>query len=157
MAQSLIPVFYSAAMVSGAVAALVFGRLLDKYGRPIVLLAFFLSAMFAPFVFLGSFGFALAGMVLWGIGMGAQDSLLKALLADTIPAERRSTGFGVFDAGFGISWFIGSAAMGLIYGLSIPGLVVLSIVLQLAAMPFFFSVRAGSLAVSDPCPTRDLK
>jgi hypothetical protein len=140
--QNLIPIFYSAAMASGAGAALVFGRLFDKCGRPIVLLAFFLSSLFAPFVFFGSFGFALAGMVLWGIGMGVQDSLLKALLADTIPTERRSTAFALFDTGFGISWFIGSAAMGLVYGLSIPGLVILSVVLQLAALPLFLSVKS---------------
>jgi MFS family permease len=76
---------------------------------PILLLAFLLSAFFAPFVFLGGFGLALVGMMLWGLGMGAQDSVLKAALADVIPPEKRSTAFGVFDAGFGIAWFTGSA------------------------------------------------
>ena len=79
--QSLVPVFYSAAMVTSAIAALIFGKLLDKIGLPAVLAAFFLGAFFAPCVFLGGFGFALAGMILWGVGMGAQDALLKAMVA----------------------------------------------------------------------------
>ena len=47
--------------------------------------------------------------------MGAQDSLLKAVLVDVIPSEKRSTAFGVFDTGFGIAWFAGSAIMGWAY------------------------------------------
>lgn len=132
---NVVPVFYSAAMVAGALASLVFGRLLDKVGAPILGLAFFLGALFAPCVFLGGFSLALAGMILWGIGMGAQDSLLKAVLAGVVPPETRSTAFGVFDTAFGIAWFAGSAAMGLLYDKSIPGLVAFSVVLQLAALP----------------------
>ena len=145
VSQSSIPALYSVAMVSEAVASLVFGRLLDKYGRPVVLTAFSLPVLYAPFVFLGGFGFALAGMLLWGIGMASQNSLLKALLAGIVPSDRRGTGFGLFDTGFGIAWFIGSAAMGLTYSLSIPGLVLLSVVLQLTALPFFaFAVNRTS-------------
>jgi MFS family permease len=137
VAQSLVPVFYSAAMVTSALAALVFGKLLDKLGRPAVVLAFFLGAFFAPCVFLGGSALALVGMILWGIGMGAQDSLLKAMLSGVIPPDKRSTAFGVFDTIFGVAWFAGSAAMGWLYDKSIPGLIIFSVALQLAALPFF--------------------
>ncbi len=153
--QSLIPVFYSAAMVTGAITPLFFGKLFDKQSRDreeasrgasqgglfIVLVAFLLSALFAPFVFLGGFGLALAGMILWGLGMGAQDSLLRALLSGVIPSDKRSTAFGVFDTVFGIAWFAGSAAMGLLYDRSIPALVIFSVALQLTALPFFVLAR----------------
>ena len=135
--QSLIPVFYSAAMLTGAISALFFGKLLDKIGLPIVLLAFFLGALFAPCVFCGGFSVALVGMILWGLGMGAQDSLLRAVLSPTIPRDKRSTAFGVFDTFFGVAWFAGSAVMGLLYDKSIFALVIFSVVLQLAALPFF--------------------
>jgi MFS family permease len=134
----MIPVLYAAAMASGALSSLVFGRMLDKLGLPVLLLAISLSALFAPFVFLGGFTLALIGMVLWGIGMGAQDSLLKAVLANVVPAEKRSTAFGVFDTGFGVAWFLGSAAMGLLYDKSILVLVLFSVVLQIAALPVLF-------------------
>jgi predicted MFS family arabinose efflux permease len=122
----------------GAIAALVFGRLLDKVGLPILILAFFLSAFFAPFVFLGGASVALIGMTLWGIGMGAQDSLLKAVLTKVVSAGKRSTAFGLFDTSFGIAWFLGSAAMGVLYDKSISTLIVFSVVAQLAALPVLF-------------------
>jgi predicted MFS family arabinose efflux permease len=80
-------------------------------------------------------------VLLWGIGMGAQDSSLKALLAGIVRAERRSTAFGVFDTAFGVAWFAGSAAMGLLYERSIVGVVLFSVVLQLTALPVFYVAR----------------
>jgi len=76
--------------------------------------------------------------------MGAQDSLLKAVLTSVVSAAKRSTAFGVFDTGFGIAWFIGSAALGFLYDRSIPGLVILSVVLHLLALPVFFLARRRS-------------
>jgi predicted MFS family arabinose efflux permease len=138
VAQSVIPVFYAAAMATGALSSLVFGRMLDKIGLPVLLLAFLLSALFTPFVFLGGFTLALIGMILWGTGMGAQDSLLKAVLADVVPIEKRSMAFGLFDTGFGIAWFLGSAAMGFLYDKSIAALILFSVMLQIAALPVLF-------------------
>lgn len=131
------PVFYSVAMASGAIASLAFGRLFDKIGIRALLLAFFASALFAPCVFAGGFALALIGMILWGIGMGAQDSLLKAAIARLVPPQGRSVSFGLFDAGFGVAWFIGSAAMGLLYEKSIVALIIFSVALQLFALPIF--------------------
>ena len=139
--QSVIPIFYSAAMVTGALAALVFGKLLDKIGMSAVVSAFFISAFFSPCVFLGGFGFALAGMILWGIGMGAQDALLKAVLAGVIPATKRSTAYGLFDTVFGFAWFAGSAMMGLLYDKSVPAMIIFSVALQLASLPVFIFAR----------------
>lgn len=144
VSQNVIPVFYAVAMGVGAIAALVFGRLLDRVGLPILILAFFLSAFFAPFVFLGGANVALIGMMLWGIGMGAQDSLLKAVLTKVVSAGKRSTAFGLFDTSFGIAWFLGSAAMGFLYDKSISTLIVFSVVAQLAALPVFIWGRRES-------------
>jgi len=78
VAPNLIPLLYAVAMATSALTSLLFGRLFDKFGGNIALLASFISATFAPFVFLGGSLFALLGMILWGIGMGAQGSLLQA-------------------------------------------------------------------------------
>jgi MFS family permease len=139
--QDLIPAYYSAAMVTGALAALLIGRLLDTRGLRVPLVAFLLSAFSAPLLFFGGAAVALAGMILWGIGMGAQDSALKALLAAISPRERRGAAFGVFDTGFGIAWFVGSVAMGFLYEHSLLMVVVLSMVLQLAALPLLLIAR----------------
>lgn len=135
VSQDMIPVFYAVAMVTGAVAAPVLGKLLDKVGLPVLLFAFAAPAFFAPLIFLRSAGFELVGMILWGLGMGAQNSCLKATLAKIIPSEKRGTGFGVFDTGFGVAWFAGSATMGLLYDKSIPALVIFSVTLQVLALP----------------------
>lgn len=122
-------------MAAGAITNLVFGRLFDRVGFPVVAITFLLGAFFAPFVFLGQFWLILTGMVLWGVGMGAQNSILKAMLAKVISATRRSTGFGLFYALFGVGWFAGSAVMGLLYDRSITLLIMFSVVPQLAAVP----------------------
>jgi MFS family permease len=139
--EGLIPVFYAVAMATGAVASLVFGKLLDKLGFPVLLVAFGIPAFFAPLAFLRTTNLELFGMILWGMGMGAQDSCLKAVLSHVIPAQKRSTGFGVFDTGFGIAWFAGSAIMGFLYDKSIPALVLFSVILQLLALPVFAFAR----------------
>jgi predicted MFS family arabinose efflux permease len=145
IAPNLIPVFYAVAMAAGALASLVLGRLLDKVGLPALLLAFSLQALSAPLVFLGGSRMALAGVVLWGIGLGAQDSSLKAVVAGIVPPEKRGTAFGVFDFGFGVAWFLGSAVMGLLYERSVLTLVLFSSVLQLAALPILsFAKRQES-------------
>lgn len=137
VATQWIPILYAVAMAVAGVSSLFFGRLLDKVGFIVTPIAFFLGAFFAPFVFLGKFLLAFIGMILWGIGMGAQDSLLKAVLSNLVSKEKRSTAFGVFDTSFGIAWFLGSATMGILYTTSIPAMIIFSVVLQLAALPVF--------------------
>ena len=81
---------------------------------------------------------ALIGMIFWGIGMSAQGSLFQAMLTGIIPPQKRSTAFGLFDTGYGIAWFVGSAVMGLLYEKSVLAVALFSVSLQLAAIPIFF-------------------
>ncbi|PYJ63855.1 MAG: MFS transporter [Verrucomicrobia bacterium] len=135
---NLIPVFYAVAMASSALASIPLGRLFDRFGPNISLFAFLISAAAAPFVFLGTSIAALIGMVFWGIGMSAQGSLFQAMLTGVIPPQKRSTAFGLFDTGYGIAWFVGSAVMGLLYDRSVLAVALFSVILQLTALPVFF-------------------
>jgi predicted MFS family arabinose efflux permease len=132
-----VALFYAAAMGAGALTNLLFGRLFDRIGFSIAAIAFLAGALFAPFVFLGQYWLVLTGMILWGVGMGAQNSLLKAMLSSVIPAAKRSTGFGLFYTAFGVAWFIGSAAMGFLYDRALITLIIFSVICQLAALPVF--------------------
>ncbi len=76
-----IPVLYALAMAMGAIASLFFGKLLDKTGFGIFILAFFISSFFAPFAFSNNIVSIIMGSILWGIGLGSQDSLIKAELS----------------------------------------------------------------------------
>jgi MFS family permease len=145
MQDSSIPIFYAVAMGVDAFAALIFGKMYDRIGAKTLILAIILSAFFAPLVFLGGFNLALFGMVLWGIGMGAQESVLKAEIANLIPANKRGVAFGTFNAAYGLFWFAGSALMGYLYDFSLNGLIAFSIATQLiaAAIIFYFiSIRS---------------
>lgn len=133
-----IPVFYAVAMGVDALAALVFGRLFDRVGLIALVVVSLLSASFAPLVFLGGFGPALLGVALWGVGMGAQESILRAAVAGMVPPDKRGSAYGIFNTGFGLAWFAGSALMGLMYDVSLPALVAFAVVVQLAAIPLFY-------------------
>ena len=141
--DSWIPIFYSVAMGVDALAALVFGRLFDRIGMPVLIVAVLISAFFAPLVFLGGFYLALLGMAVWGVGMGAQESIMRAVVAEMVPVERRGTGYGVFNTGYGVFWFLGSALMGVLYDISIPWLIAFSMVTQLASIILLLMVRRG--------------
>ena len=69
--------------------------------------------------------------------MGGQESVMRAAVSGMVNAGRRATAYGVFNAFYGIAWFLGSALMGILYDFSIPALVVFSVVAQLASIPLF--------------------
>jgi predicted MFS family arabinose efflux permease len=52
-----------------------------------------------------------------------------------VPPERRGSAYGIFNTGYGVAWFLGSALMGVLYDRSPVALVVFSVVMQLAAIP----------------------
>jgi MFS family permease len=138
-----IPVLYAIAMGVDAVAALVFGRLFDRFGLLVLVAATLFSVPFAPLVFQGNFVAAVAGMALWGVGMGAQESILRAMIATLVPPERRGMAYGLFNAGFGLAWFLGSALLGYLYDVSLLGLVGFSVSAQVVAVLLLAWVGRG--------------
>lgn len=103
-----IPIFYSIAMATDGLAALIFGRLYDTKGISIFIFATGLSSLFAPLVFTNEFYLALAGMILWGIGMGSQESVMRAVVATFVQMDKRATGYGMLNVWYGLFWFLGS-------------------------------------------------
>ncbi len=136
-----IALLYGLAMGVDAAAALVLGRLYDRLGLRVLAVAAAVSAGFAPLALLGSRDQVIVGMVLWGFGMGAQESVLRAAVAGMVPPDRRGTAYGVFNAGYGAWWFLGSALMGFLYDASIPSLVAFSVTAQLCAAGVFVAAH----------------
>lgn len=136
-----IPLLYALAMGTAAVSALIFGRWFDRWGLQALMLAALLSAFFAPFAFFGSLRVAAVGVALWGIGMGIQDSIMSAPISVLVHPDRRANAFGVFNALYGVAWFLGSSTMGALYGYSIGALVLFSVVAELAAVVVLFWAR----------------
>ncbi len=138
-----IPIFYSVAMAVSGGGSLLFGRLFDRVGLWILVPLTVISAASAPLVFFGGFPLALAGSALWGLGMGVHESIIPAAVATMVPRERRPSAYGLFTAAYGVSWFIGSVALGMLYDLWIPAVVIFSVAVQLIAIPVFLSLRKG--------------
>jgi MFS-type transporter involved in bile tolerance (Atg22 family) len=135
------PVFYAIAMGVEGLAALVSGRLFDRVGVPVLIAGVVLLAASNALLFLGSFWIVLAGMAMWGAGMGAQQATLRAEVANMIPAERRGSAYGVFNTVYGVLWFAGSAAAGALYGVSAAAVVAFAVVTQMAAIPLLLVAR----------------
>jgi predicted MFS family arabinose efflux permease len=132
-----IPVFLAISTAFGVGASLLSGKLYDKLGLPVVLIAVLLSALFSPFVFLGSFYLVLIGMLLWGVGYATQDTLLKAIIAGVLPESQRNFAFGLYYTGYGVGWLVGSIVTGLLYEQSRIALVMFAMIVQLASLPVF--------------------
>ncbi|MCH4155694.1 MAG: MFS transporter [Muribaculaceae bacterium] len=138
-----LPLLYSGAMLIDAVAAMVFGIMFDRRGSRALVLSTLLSAPAAILIFAAhSVAALLVGLALWGIGMGAQESVLKAAVTTMVPKSSRATGYGLFECSFGIFWFLGSWLIGILYDFSIPVMVSVSLVAQLAAIPLFRTGKA---------------
>ncbi len=135
-----IPIAYALAMgIDGGMAPLL-GWLYDRFGFWILIFVTLVSALFAPMVFFGNFSLALIGVALWAIGMGAHQSLMRAVVGEMVGSDKRASAYGFFNLGYGVAWFAGSAIMGLLYDQSIFLIVLFILVLQLASLPWLIYV-----------------
>ena len=130
---------YAAAMFTDAVAAVIFGWMYDKYGLKVLILSTLVAAPFSILIFnFTNLYVVIAGILLWGVGMGAQESVFKAAVTSIVPKETRSSGFGISQTAFGICWFLGSWALGWLYDQNLNAMVLASTVTQLLSLPCFY-------------------
>ncbi|KAF2961300.1 MFS transporter [Fervidobacterium sp. 2310opik-2] len=141
LSPAMIPIAYMIAMIVDAFAALFFGKLFDRLGIGVLAISTFISAFYGIFSFGNSGTFIMVGSILWGIGMGAQESIMKAAVAKLVEKEKRATAYGFFNAVFGIAWFVGSALLGILYSISIKSLIAVSIISEIAAVIIFLTIR----------------
>lgn len=143
-----LPMLYSLAMLVDSISALIFGFLFDKIGFKTLVLSTLLSMTFPLFIFnFNNSALIIIGICLWGVGMGAQESILKSSVAKLSTKETRSKCFGLFEGIFGLSWFIGSFVLGFIYEASMIAFIILPIILQTCAIiGYILSIRNYSEA-----------
>ncbi len=139
-----VPLLYGLAMGVDALAALALGRLFDRLGLLSVALAIALSAPAVPLFFLTRApGLIALAAALWGVGIGGQESVMRAAVAALAPPGRRGTAFGLFHAAYGTAWFSGSACMGLLYGASLPALATFAVAAQAGALLALLALAPG--------------
>jgi MFS family permease len=136
-----IPLYYAGAMGVNGLAAVVSGRLYDRYGIAVLSLSILLSLLALPLGFLGGANGAIASVACWAVGLGAQDACLRSGIAKLVSMNKRGGAFGAFNGVFGVMWFFGSATMGWLYDHSLLAIVVFGIAAQLIAAVVFLWLR----------------
>ncbi len=135
-----VPLVYALAMAVEAVAALGTGHLFDRRGSRILLIVPVLVAVVPLCVFASQLWLVLAGVVVWGVAYGIQDSTVKAYVADLVPASRRATAYGVFAAVQGLGALAGGGLAGALVTGHVPVLAGVIGGLQLAAFALLFHI-----------------
>ncbi|GBD07080.1 hypothetical protein HRbin21_00894 [bacterium HR21] len=135
-----IPLLYALAMGADALAALVLGRLFDRLGMKLLPLLVIPAALVAPLVLFGGGPGILAGTLLWGANLGAHESVLRAAVAGIVGQSARGLAYGIFGAGFGLGWFLGSAAMGVLYDVSPSLVAVFSVCAHALSLCLFLAI-----------------
>lgn len=129
-----VPLVYAAAMAVAALAALGSGWTYDRFGTRVLLLLPPAAALVAPLAFMPLLAASLAGILVWGLATGMQDSTVKAWVADLVPAPRLGTAYGVFAAFQGVAAMAGGTVAGASYAGHLPVLIALIAVLQVLAL-----------------------
>jgi len=133
----VIPILYAGAMGLNGLAALVLGKLFDRFGIQILSFGIVVSLLALPFGFLGGETGMFISVGCWAVGLGAQDATLRSGIAQVVSMNKRGSAFGAFNAVYGVMWFLGSVAMGLLYDRSILALVIFGVTAQIIAAGFF--------------------
>ena len=137
----VVPVFYAVAMAVSGTGSLLFGRLYDRAGIGLLIPLTIGAAAYAPLVFLGGMWPALAGMALWGLGMGVQESIVPAAVAPMVAPDRRASAYGLFTGIYGTGWVLGSVAIGLLFYVSLGAVTAFAVGCQAVALPFLIVAR----------------
>jgi MFS family permease len=117
LTMALIPLVLIVMNLVYALAAYPAGALSDRIGRAPVL------AIGVVLLVLGDLAMALvpglagafAGIALWGASMGFTQGAFSALVADTVPAALRGTGFGVLNLATGLAALAASVVAGVLW------------------------------------------
>jgi predicted MFS family arabinose efflux permease len=127
-----------------ALAALVVGRAYDRIGL-MSLLAVPILTMPIPFLaFSTSYSLVVIGIVLWGVVMGIQETIMRAAIADLTSVQRRGFAYGIFNTVYGAGWLLGGALMGPLYELSLSYLILFVIVMELISIRLLSSVKRAA-------------
>src|SRR5690349_7695329 len=130
-------------MAAASFAAVGFGRIYDRIGLR-GLLALPPLAALVPFLsFSATTALFVAGAVVWGAGMGAHDSTMRAAVADLVPAHRRGAGFGTFTAVYGLAWFGGATLIGWLYERGVAQAAAFIVAVQVVAFGLLVMVLAA--------------
>jgi len=149
--DAYIPLLYAVAIGGvDAIVGLAVGKMYDKLNKQkgnhtrglVLLLAIPISAALVPFfIFSRTLIFIIIGTVFFGFGMGLQEVIMKAAVADMTPLTKRSTAYGIFNLSLGLAFFVGGTLSGYLYDYSLPVLIAFLTAVELTAIPVFHTMQ----------------
>jgi len=126
---------YMMVMGVDGLAAFIFGNLYDKKGAMTLWIAAIIGLSFAPLVFwTTNITSIVIGLILWGVLLGAMESIALAYIADNVEVNYRGRILGIYYTFYGITWFIGSWLMGILYNINPKYVAIFSVVILLSAI-----------------------
>lgn len=137
IAAAMVPVLYAGVMGVDAIVALATGWAYDRFGSRILLLLPVVAAAIPALAFTDALAAVIVGALLWGAALGIQESTLRATVADLVDPSRRSTAYGIYAAVVGVATAIGGVIAGALYGVSIPALIIVTLIAQAVAVITF--------------------
>lgn len=146
-----ITLIYSVAMIVDALTALIVGRLYDKLkekswkknGGILVLGAIPVVTLLLPFFGLTmSKSLIIVSMIIFGIIMGTHETIMRSAIADITPFDKRGTGYGVFNTGYGLALFLGATITGYLYDKNLNSIIlIITVVCEIIAMAIFIKMK----------------
>ena len=152
-----IPLLYAAAMAIDGVAALIIGKIYDKIGLKALIAIPFITFPISFLGFSNSYILVIASVVLWGIVMGIHETIMRSAIADLSSLKQRGFAYGIFNTVYGLAWFVGSATVGVLYGVSLLYVVIFSAIMEMMALGAFFFIPltdAGHIKAAQTQPPR---
>jgi MFS family permease len=156
LSDAMIPLSYALAMGVDAIFALYIGTAYDRYKTKhgndtaglLTLIVIPALSVFIPILaFSNSAELAILSVIIWGVVMGAHETIMKSAIADLTPIKKRGTGYGIFNTSYGLAMLFGSTLIGVLYDISIPALIICCTLIELSAIPLFFMMRKEALKV----------
>lgn len=136
-----VPILYAVAMGVDAFAALAIGKAYDRIGLGALAVVPFLTLPIPFLAFSQTHALVIASAVLWGVVMAAHETIMRAAIADMTTTDRRALAYGAFNTVYGAGWFVGSWALGTLYGRSVSWASLFIVALELAAGAMFLLLR----------------
>ena len=117
LSDAQVPLVLVVLNVAYSLSAWPLGRLSDRVGRHRLLVAGLLALVLADVLIAldaGLWAFA-AGVVLWGLHMGATQGVVAAMVADVAPVQLRGTAFGVLNCSSALALLAASVIAGALW------------------------------------------
>jgi len=119
------PIIYVVIMGVDALAAYPSGYFYDKIGIKFLIIPFIFTALASIMVLISHNIYTiLIASVLFGIVLGIQESVYRAVITDVAPLESRGTAYGIFNTIYGLGLLIGGVIYGFFIDLSINIMIV---------------------------------